>query len=129
VSIHSQVKLDGGGAGLGGARALVAAALVAALIGAGCTDEGRPVQMPIWNYTGDSLVIVHQDDGGGEATLQDSLGRTVVGPHAEGLLLAVDDSGGAWCSSGAFIARTTVWVEARRTASRTTNSPPRSPSQ
>ena len=98
------------------AWSLVATGLLAALF-AGCADSNRAYLMAVRNYTADSLVVVHQDDGGAETTLEDGSGVSVIRPLGGGRMLEIHDG---WCAHGSFIVRTTEGAEvARRTASRT----------
>jgi hypothetical protein len=116
---------------------LLASAVLVALVAAGCTDEGRPVQMPVGNYSEETIEVVHTESDGARVTrLTGSTGYTSLGPGDHGLF-AVEQA--EWCSQGSFIARTPAGVEvARRTATLTTTnicgswtigSPPPPPSQ
>jgi hypothetical protein len=95
-------------------------ALLVPLVVIGC-DAGRTMSMPVYNYTGASLVIVHQDaNGGSETVVKMTDGQATIQPAgARGWSGGMADIANYdWCSHGTFIARTTDGVEiARRSAS------------
>ena len=96
------------GASLGQLGRLAALALFLAGVLSGCWWEQGGIDMPVSNYTGSDIVIVHRADNGNETPIvANSTGSSTIraGAGTAGMGLIVRLSS-AQCDSGSLIART-----------------------